>query len=576
VLGEVGWRGAFVAVSGRPPGEVDAGLERLVRRGLMRRVERSSVAGEREFAFRHVLVRDAGYARLPRADRAERHGRAAEWLEARGAGMGEQVAHHWLRALELYRAVGREPAGLADRTRQALREAADRARLLTAYANAARLYEAALTLWPPDDPDRPELLLWLGTVRVWGERGGREVLGEARDAFLAAGDRARAAEALAMMAHLAWFDARSEDRREHAAQAFALVWNEPPSRSKAFVLTGIALGLVLGDLPMESIGAARAAIAAAEHVGDDELVGEALAPLGLAQARVGDAEGPATLERGIRILEERGSSLATVFHVFLAVAYSWAGRMEPASASMGRSVHAARRFGLRASYERWIAGVHAIWRYLVGPWDEALRHADHVLGGGRDHNRPPCWLVRGRVLLGAHGLLEEAVDASEQALRSAREELDMAVLQPALAFRARLLLDLGHRAEAAPLVEELLERLAGGFLFTDSGTDLGVALAAFGHGPEALDDRELVPTPWVDALRAFVAGDLTQAAATYAEIGCVPDEARCRTLLGERLLERGERDAARRELEGALTLWSGVGAHFYARQVSALLERCAA
>ena len=99
-----------------------------------------------------------------------------------------------------------------------------------------------------------------------------------------------------------------------------------------------------------------------------------------------------------------------------------------------------------------------------------------------------------------------------------------------------------------------LERLVGGLLFTDSGTDLGIALAAFGHGPEALDDRELVPTPWVDALRAFLAGDLAQAAATYAEIGCVPDEARCRTLLGERLLERGE-------LECALTLWSGLGAH---------------
>jgi hypothetical protein len=109
-------------------------------------------------------------------------------------------------------------------------------------------------------------------------------------------------------------------------------------------------------------------------------------------------------------------------------------------------------------------------------------------------------------------------------------------------------------------VAELLKRLVGGFLCTDSGTDLGIALAAFGHGPEALDDRELVPTPWVDALRAFLAGDLAQAA-TYAEIGCVPDEARCRTLLGEPLLERGERDADRRELKCALTLWSGLGAH---------------
>ena len=74
------------------------------------------MAGEREYAFWHVLGRDVAYRQLPRG-RAARHA-AATWLEAK---MGERVddvadvlADHWGTALELSRAAGQE-----DRARQA-------------------------------------------------------------------------------------------------------------------------------------------------------------------------------------------------------------------------------------------------------------------------------------------------------------------------------------------------------------------------------------------------------------------------------------------------------------------------
>ena len=57
-------------------------LHALERKEFVRRERRSSVAGETEYAFRHALVRDVAYEQIPRAQRAEKHRRAAEWIES--------------------------------------------------------------------------------------------------------------------------------------------------------------------------------------------------------------------------------------------------------------------------------------------------------------------------------------------------------------------------------------------------------------------------------------------------------------------------------------------------------------
>jgi class 3 adenylate cyclase len=82
VLGKVGWLGALAALGDAEPAALEARLHTLERRELLRRERRSAVAGERQYAFRHVLVRDVAYAQLPRAARADRHQRVARWLEA--------------------------------------------------------------------------------------------------------------------------------------------------------------------------------------------------------------------------------------------------------------------------------------------------------------------------------------------------------------------------------------------------------------------------------------------------------------------------------------------------------------
>ena len=52
----------------------------LVRKELVR-PERSAPTGDEAFRFRHILVRDAAYASLPKEERADLHARFAGWLE---------------------------------------------------------------------------------------------------------------------------------------------------------------------------------------------------------------------------------------------------------------------------------------------------------------------------------------------------------------------------------------------------------------------------------------------------------------------------------------------------------------
>jgi hypothetical protein len=65
-----------------------------------------------------VLLRDATYGQLLRRARAEKHRRAAGWIDALGRpdDHAELLAHHFVQALELSRATGAEDdPGLARR-----------------------------------------------------------------------------------------------------------------------------------------------------------------------------------------------------------------------------------------------------------------------------------------------------------------------------------------------------------------------------------------------------------------------------------------------------------------------------
>ena len=309
VLGKVGWVGALAALSGSEPLGLEQRLHALERREFLRRERRSAVAGERQYAFRHVLVRDVAYGQLPRAQRADKHRRAAEWWEVlapdRAEDRAELLAHHYDAALRFAKASGQDTAALAERARLALREAGDRALDLNAFAAAARWYVAALELWPVADPERPRLLFRLGRARVHGEQAGGDLLAEARDGLLSAGDREAAAEAESLLSQLAWWQAQGERALEHARKAAELLTDAAPSRAKARVLAQLSIQLMLAGKVEQAIGAGRETLAIADHLDLEDMRARALNHLGTSRVLSGDRGGLADLERAVAIAVQR-------------------------------------------------------------------------------------------------------------------------------------------------------------------------------------------------------------------------------------------------------------------------------
>ncbi|MBX3275354.1 MAG: protein kinase [Sandaracinaceae bacterium] len=146
VLGETFWAGGVTALAGATPEPV---LGELVERELVVARERSTLASEREYAFRHAIVRDATYATIGEDDRAFAHAAAARWLEAAGARDPRTLAEHWTRAGDVPRAAAwyeratrgalrqHDPLGAIEDAARGLAlgpEGAERVRLLLAHA----------------------------------------------------------------------------------------------------------------------------------------------------------------------------------------------------------------------------------------------------------------------------------------------------------------------------------------------------------------------------------------------------------------------------------------------------------
>lgn len=141
VMGKVFWRGPVERVADDCASLGDT-LAALERRDLIRREAISAIAGEQQYTFRHMMIRDAAYEMLPRARRQELHADLARYLEQEAPGVGEavaQMARHWREAGEGARAVGY------------FIEAGEEAERGWAMMHAGSLYREALDLVPEGD-----------------------------------------------------------------------------------------------------------------------------------------------------------------------------------------------------------------------------------------------------------------------------------------------------------------------------------------------------------------------------------------------------------------------------------------
>ncbi len=582
VLGKVFWLGGLV--DGRLRAVSEEQLHALERKGFVERARQSSVAHEAEYAFRHVLVRDVAYGQIPRADRAEKHRRAAEWIESLGRpeDHAEMLAHHYLAALEFARAAGQETETFGDSARSALRDAGDRAFSLSAYSAAVRFYSAALELSAPDSLEHARLLFAVGRTRAIGEAAGLDVLSKAAAALLACGDNEASAEAETLLYDLIYRQGDRDEATEHLERARALVEDAEASPAKARVIGTVSRFLMIASEYDEAIRVGTQALEMAEQLGLTELQAHALDIIGAARANSGDRCGFEDLDRSVdlaaevnaphemcRALNNLGSALST-----------W-GELGRSTECFLRVQEVAERFG-QATWLRWTRPAIFDSAYWRGEWDEALQGVDEeirlVEEGSPHYNAIYCYCRRSRIRL-ARGDLSGASGDVETAVELARVAKDPQVLYGTLAISAFVGL-IGETAQAAQARADELIRC-----ITSAGNPEVVGEALLMLASVMLDlgwaDQlvELLPATspfrWTTAARAFAARDFRGAAEICAEIGSKPDEAYARLRAAEHLVGAGRRAEADGQLQKALGFYRSVGATRYIREGEALLAATA-
>jgi DNA-binding CsgD family transcriptional regulator/tetratricopeptide (TPR) repeat protein len=268
--------------------------------------------GGHGYAFRHALTRDAVYEDMLPGERVRLHAAYAAALDrdpdlGGGDADASALAYHWYAALDLPRAL---PASV---------RAAARAAAAGAPAEALRLLERALEIWP--------------RVADARERTGMDRVGVSRlaaDAAYRSGalDRARSllADALAELSvddpdgdplrHallLERYAVVQRDSSEPAAavatlqRALALLPSDQVTRAHAVVLATMAGSQMRADDMTSCAQTAKRAIEAAREAGAKDAEADASVSLGSALSYLGPSEvGLASLRDGLRLALELG------------------------------------------------------------------------------------------------------------------------------------------------------------------------------------------------------------------------------------------------------------------------------
>jgi tetratricopeptide (TPR) repeat protein len=314
VVGNVFWVGALAEIGGDNEDELEVALHELTRKELVRPSRTTSMEGESEYSFWHILIRDVAYSQIPRADRARRHRAAAAWIE-RKAGervedLAEVLAHHHLEAIQLFEAAGEhdEASAFAAAARQFLALAGERALGLDT-AQAESRFARALELTPDDDPERPVV------VARWAEaayQAGRlaqsaEVLDDVLDSLRASGKTEATARALQLRSRLAQRLGQGH-RVALAAEAVRLLEQRQPGQALVDAYAQLASSHQLNGEYQDAIAAADRAHELAQTLGLPEPA-RALGYRGYARASLGDEDGLAEMERALSLLIDAGAGL---------------------------------------------------------------------------------------------------------------------------------------------------------------------------------------------------------------------------------------------------------------------------
>jgi len=493
----------LVSVLDLPDAQLADALRELVEHHLLVPTSPDEKPG---YAFRHALVQEVVYEELLPGERTQLHAAYAHALEERNEQLegAAQIAHHWLMAHDLERAL---PAALA---------AARAAAAGFAFAEAQGFLERVLALWPkvgrgaqPDGVDRIRVLE--DAAEAAAQAGdARRAIDFMRSALAELDSRADPKRAGVLQHRLAWYLNEAGDWQSGVAameRAVEQIPIDPPSPERARVLADLAHSLMVRGRYGDSLALAEAALAISRAVDARIAEARALNVIGLDLACRSD------FLRAIPMLREshdHAVELGDPLAIFLtAVGLGWAldeaARHEEALEVARVTRDRIRQLGADARFGSQLASKAARALHDLGRWDDAAALIDETLAAGPTRYATR-WLLSNRVRLHvARGRLDEASAdlATYEALgeRVIGPDPDLMHLR-----RAELAIVAGEPAEARERIRDTLARLAEPELDNDARLLMLVGLRA--EAEEA------------DAARAAGSGDrLAAAVAAATELG---------------------------------------------------------
>ncbi|MBI4954640.1 MAG: protein kinase [Myxococcales bacterium] len=453
VFGEVFWQGAVAALLGdAEAGDLPGWLDALAERELLVAGGSDKFPGERAFAFRHGLTREAAYAMLLDADREKGHRLAGAWLERAGEKDARALADHFERGREPARArafheraarLALQVSDFADAMASVERAVAlgasgqerGRLRVIECHARAWRgefsraiaVGLEGMELLAPEDEHRHQLagrLLLLCTAN-----GRMDLVAPLLEALEAEppGETFGSAkiEAWATAAWIMTLAGRRSLARQFLARlaltdAYAAAL-EP--RARAWIHVARYFDAFLGRAdPWAALAQAAGTLAEAERMGDRCLRAQALQESGAALTALGAwQEARRALEEGAQLSEQVGASLIHGLCLrFLALALA-----QEVDLAAGQAVAAAAAKQLRdmgvTSHELSTRAFLADLLRRSGDLDAALAEAERAAESSVPGMRAHGLAVLARVLA-ARGRGEQALAHAREAM-AIREEL---------------------------------------------------------------------------------------------------------------------------------------------------------
>ncbi len=461
VVGQTFWEGS-VALGSSGGEDLQAILESLRGKDLVVPTAGSRLAGEREYAFKHVLIRDVAYSTLPKAVRARRHAEVGEFIEARAADRGEgvigMVAEHFGRAAALGAAAdldAGELGAIEARAVVALEAAGDAAAALYSNSEAQGQYESALSLEnAADDDTRARVAEKLGDVALRLGRVERAISAwsDCLEYHRGEEDLARVGDLHRKIGAGLWHKGDREGSIENYQRGIDLLKDGPPSIELVRLYEEAAsLYMHTGD-NMLAIYASEKALRLAERLDEAAAASRAHGIFGRVFGRIGDsARARENLERSVELA--RRSDPAEAIRALFALGYHHEvsdADYDAANAAYAEALDLALETGDLPSQVELRAAIAQVDVYL-GEWERAASGTDasQTLAERQGLDGKLCYpySMRG-VLLWHDGDLDAAADMLERAFEMAEQVGRSEVAFESLQALAATLRDRGDHANA--------------------------------------------------------------------------------------------------------------------------------